>query len=69
MAALQTSDEDKEAMYRAFAERLPHRSAAAVREYCNIVIGSISEEVGPDGRWVEEACTYIYMTYLPTTYG
>lgn len=47
----QTSDSDKEAMYRAFASRLPHKPGPAVREYCNVVIGSISEELGPDGRW------------------
>lgn len=47
----QVSDNKPDEMYRAFAQRLPHRAPAAVREYCNLLIACVSEPLGPNGAW------------------
>ncbi|GLI68202.1 hypothetical protein VaNZ11_012548, partial [Volvox africanus] len=48
---LQVSETNPDEMYIAFAQRLPHRPPAFVREYCNLLIRSISEPLGPNGMW------------------
>ncbi|GIL52295.1 hypothetical protein Vafri_8203 [Volvox africanus] len=48
---LQVSETNPDEMYIAFAQRLPHRPPAFVREYCNLLIRSISEPLGPNGTW------------------